>query len=66
MTSPAERSDEVLVDSDEAGTLLEGLGTQALYLLQLLSVDERPVLLSPLNDVFGSVGIKSCNVPKKK
>lgn len=63
--SPAECPDVVLVDSDEAGTLLEGFWTKPFYLLQLFSVDERAILLSPLNNIFGSVGIKSCNMPKK-
>lgn len=63
--SPAECPDVVLVDSDEASTLLKGFWTKPFYLPQLFSVDERAILLSPLNNIFGSVGIKSCNMPKK-
>lgn len=41
------------VDSDEAGTLLVGLGPHAFDQFELLPVDEGTILLSPL-----------CNIPR--
>lgn len=45
------------VDSDEASTLLVGLGPHAFDQFELLPVGERPILLSPLCNTLRSARI---------
>lgn len=54
------------VDSDEASTLLVGLGPHAFDQLELLPIGEGTVLLSPLGYIASSARIKPCYVPRTR
>lgn len=51
------------VDPDEAGTLLVALWSHAFDQFELLPVDERTVLLSPLCDAPSSARVQPCYMP---
>lgn len=51
------------VDSDEAGTLLVGLGPHSFDQFELLPVDEGAVLLPPLSDALRSASVQAGDVP---
>lgn len=51
------------VDSDEAGTLLVGLGPHSFDQFELLPVDEGAVQLPPLGDTLRSARIQAGDVP---
>lgn len=50
------------VDTDEAGRLLEALWAKAFDQLQLLSVEKRPVLFSPLHYASRPACVQTCNM----
>lgn len=54
------------VDSDEAGTLLVGLGPHAFDQFELLPVDEGAILLPPLGNIPRSARIQACDMPRIK
>lgn len=54
------------VDANEAGRLLEALWTKAFDQLQLISVEKRPVLFSPLHYASCPACIQTCNMSTKK
>lgn len=51
------------VDSDEASTLLVGLGPHAFDQFKLLPVDEGTILLSPLRNILRPACIQACYMP---
>lgn len=51
------------VDSDKAGTLLEGLWPHAFDQFELLPVDEGTILLSPLRDILRPACVQACYMP---
>lgn len=51
------------VDSDEAGTLLVGLGPHSFDQFELLPVDEGAILLPPLSDALRSARIQAGDMP---
>lgn len=53
------------IDADEAGTLLEALWAEAFDQFQLLSVEKRPVLFSPLHYASCPARIQTCNMSTK-
>lgn len=60
------RTPGLWVDSDEAGTLLVGLGPHAFDQFELLPVDEGTVLLSPLCNTPCPACVKACYMPGKE
>lgn len=63
---PAESLYIVLIESDEASTLLESFGTQTFNFLELFSIYKWSILFSPFNNISSSGGIQSCNMSESK
>lgn len=63
---PAESLYIILIESDEASTLLESFGTQTFNFLELFSIYKWSILLSPFNNISSSGGIQSCNMSESK